>query len=305
MTNRKIEALQEAAAQKAKSAAERVDKALERMIKQGQVISFKSVAQAANVSTAYLYKQEDLRNRIETLRDQQKQRPKLKQPPPASDNSKSVIISTLREENKKLRVERDDLRRINESLTGRLYHLQGADDLAERLKAENAQLKQQLEECRRHNPPPSPTPTDEPKVTSLDKKRSKKSDSSDKIKSELNALNIKMNSTLSSLIGQAPEFVVLLAIEALKEALTTTIVRSPSGFLVEAIRNTWIPNTGYEQKFEENIFDEWYSLALSQRLVSASTKRDGVQYVLTNENKWVSFEQIQGLYPLSTLQKMA
>ena len=305
MTNRKIEALQEAAAQKAKESAERVDKALERMIKQGQVISFKSVAQAANVSTAYLYKQEDLRNRIETLRDQQKQRPKLKQPPPASDNSKSVIISTLREENKKLRVEREDLRRINESLTGRLYHLQGADDLAERLKAENAQLKQQLEECRRRNPPPSPPPTNDPKVTSLDKKRSKKSGSSDKIKSELDALNIKMNSTLSSLIGQAPEFVVLLAIEALKEALTTTTVRSPSGFLVEAIRNTWIPNTGYEQKFEENTFDEWYSLALSQRLVSASTKRDGVQYVLTNESKWVSFEQIQALYPISTLREMA
>ncbi len=69
MMNRKIEALQEAAAHKAKESAERVEKALERMIKQGQVISFKSVAQTANVSTAYLYKQEDLRSRIETLRD--------------------------------------------------------------------------------------------------------------------------------------------------------------------------------------------------------------------------------------------
>ena len=117
MTNRKIEALQEAAAQKAKEAAERVDKTIEKMIKQGQVISFKSVAQAANVSTAYLCKQEDLRNRIATLRDQQKQRPKLKHAPPASDNSKSVIISTLREENKKLRAEIDGLRRINEGTT--------------------------------------------------------------------------------------------------------------------------------------------------------------------------------------------
>ena len=148
MTNRKIEALQDAAAQKAKKSAERVEKALERMIKQGQIISFKSVAQSANVSTAYLYKQEDLRNRIETLHDQQKQKPKSKQPPIASDNSKSVVISTFREENKKLRAEIDGLRRINEGLAGRVYHLQGADDLAQRLKTENAQLKQELEECR-------------------------------------------------------------------------------------------------------------------------------------------------------------
>lgn len=172
MTNRKIEALQEAAAHKSKESAERVEKALERMIKQGQVISFKSVAQTANVSTAYLYKQEDLRSRIETLREQQKQSPKSKQAPPASDNSKSVIISTLREENKKLRAEIDGLRRINEGLAGRVYHLQGADDLAERFKVENAELKKQLDECRSQTP--SALPQDDPKVTSIDKKRSKK-----------------------------------------------------------------------------------------------------------------------------------
>ena len=305
MTNRKIEALQEAAAQKAKESAERVDKTLERMIKQGQVISFKSVAQAANVSTAYLYKQEDLRSRIETLRDQQKQRPKPKQPPPASDNSKSVIISTLREENKKLRVERDDLRRLNESLTGRLYHLQGADDLAERLKAENAQLKQQLEECRRHNPPPSPPPINDPKVTSLDKKRSKKSGGNDKIKSELDALKIKMNSTLSSLMGQVPEAVVLLAIEALKEALSKGNVRNPSGFLASAIKNTWIPNEGYEEKVELDVFNEWFPVARSKRLVVAATKIDGVQYVCTPEGEMVMFEEMIAKYPLERLREMA
>lgn len=58
------------------------------MIKQGQIISFQSVAQAANVSTAYLYKQSELRSRIESLRNQQKQRPKLKQQLPASENSR-------------------------------------------------------------------------------------------------------------------------------------------------------------------------------------------------------------------------
>jgi hypothetical protein len=171
MTNRKIEALQDAAAQKAKKSAERVEQALERMIKQGQIISFKSVAQSANVSTAYLYKQEDLRNRIETLRDQQKQKPKSKQPPIASDNSKSVVISTFREENKKLRAEIDGLRRINEGLAGRVYHLQGADDLAQRLKAENAELKQQFQECRQQVQQFTAVPVENSKVALLEKKR--------------------------------------------------------------------------------------------------------------------------------------
>lgn len=301
MTNRKIEALQEAAAQKAKESAERVEKALERMIKQGQIISFKSVAQAANVSTAYLYKQEYLRNRIETLRDQQKQRPKSKQPPVASDNSKSVIISTLREENKKLRAEIEGLRRVNEGLAGRVYHLQGAEELAQRLKSENAQLKKQLDECRRQSPP-LPPPKDDPKVTSIEKKRSKKAGGSDKIKSELDALKIKMNTTLSKLIEEVPEETVLKAIDTLKEALSKTKIRNPAGFLAEAIRNTWIPNEEYEKKAELNIFKEWFPIAQSKRLVLASTKIEGVLHVCTPEGEWIPFEEMIVQYPLESLK---
>lgn len=301
MTNRKIEALRSSAAQKAKESAERVEQALERMIKQGQIISFKSVAQAANVSTAYLYKQEDLRNRIETLRDQQKQRPKSKQPPAASDNSKSVIISTLREENKKLRAEIDELRRINEGLAGRVYHLQGAEELAERLKTENAELRKQLDECRRHTSPPPP-PKDDPKVTSIEKKRFKKTGGSDSIKSELDALKIKMNTTLSNLIGQVPEETVLKAIDTLKEALSTTKVRNPAGFLAEAIKNTWIPNEGYEEKAELDVFNEWFPVAKSKRLVLASTKIEGVLHVCTPEGEWILFEEMVAQYPLESLK---
>jgi hypothetical protein len=113
------------------------------MIKQGQKITFSTVAQVANVSTAYLYKQPDLRSRIEALRDQQKQRSKPKQPPPASDNSKAVIIQSLRAENKRLRGQIDEIRKINESLTGKLYQLQSSQNLADRFKAENAELRKQ------------------------------------------------------------------------------------------------------------------------------------------------------------------
>ncbi|PMB24335.1 hypothetical protein CEN45_08390 [Fischerella thermalis CCMEE 5198] len=301
MTNRKIEALQEAAAQKAKESAERVNKALEKMIKQGQIISFKSVAQSANVSTAYLYKQEDLRNRIETLRDQQKQKPKSKQPPAASDNSKSVIISTLREENKKLRAEIEGLRRVNEGLAGRVYHLQGADDLAQRLKAENAELKQQLEECRQQVQQPTIAPVENSKITSLEKKRAGRSNISDKVKQQLDSLGIQLNSTLTKVIKSASEETVLDAIEALKEAISDGDVDKPGGWLKTAIEQGWKPNGKIQIKSELDLFTEWYPKAKLHRLIQASqTTKDGIM-IYTNDEKWIPFSEMLSQYPLETL----
>jgi hypothetical protein len=301
MTNRKIEALQEAAAQKAKESAERVEKALERMIKQGQIISFKSVAQAANVSTAYLYKQEDLRNRIETLRDQQKQKPKSKHPPVASDNSKSVIISTLREENKKLRAEIEGLRRVNEGLAGRVYRLQGADDLAQRLKAENAELKHQLQECRQQVQQFTAVTVKNPKVTSLEKKRAGRSNISDQVKQQLESLGIQLNSTLSKAIKAASEETVLDAIEALKEAISDGGVDKPGGWLKTAIEQAWKPNGKIQIKSELDLFTEWYPKAKKKKLIQASqTTKDGIM-IYTNDEKWIPFSEMLSQYPLETL----
>lgn len=301
MTNRKIEALQEAAAQKAKESAERVDKALEMMIKQGQIISFKSVAQSANVSTAYLYKQEYLRSRIETLRDQQKQRPKAKQPPLASDNSKSVIIATLREENKKLRAEIDGLRRISEGLTGRLYQLQGADDLADRLKVENTELKLQLDECRQQVQQTTILAVDNPKVTSLDKKRTGRSNISEQVKQQIESLGIQLNSTLTKTIKSVSEETVLDAIEAFKEALTEGNVDKPGSWLKRAIEQGWKPNGKIKIKSELELFTEWYPKATQKKLIQASQNtKDGIM-IYTNDEKWIPFSEMLIHYPLETL----
>jgi len=301
MTNRKIEALQDAAAQKAKKSAERVEKALERMIKQGQIISFKSVAQSANVSTAYLYKQEDLRNRIETLRDQQKQKPKSKQPPIASDNSKSVVISTFREENKKLRAEIDGLRRINEGLAGRVYHLQGADDLAQRLKAENEELKQQFQECRQQVQQFTAVPVENSKVALLEKKRAGRSNISDQVKQQLEFLGIQSNSTLTKTIFASSEETVLDAIEALKEAISDGGVDKPGGWLKTAIEQGWKPNGKIQIKSELDLFTEWYPKAKLHKLVQASqTTKDGIM-IYSNDEKWIPFSEMLSQYPLETL----
>ncbi len=306
--NRKIEALQEAAASKARESAERVEKALERMIKQGQIITFKSVATGANVSTAYLYKQTDLRNRIEALRDQQKNRSKPKQPPPASDNSKAVIIYNLRAENKKIRTEIDELRRINESLTGRLYQLQEASNLAERLRAENESMKQQLDECRRQEIEISTgsitlANLKDLKVTSLDKKRTERSVVSDKIKSELDSLEIKLNTTLSKTIKSASVELVLSAIEALKEAMASGNIERPGGWLNAAIKDGWKPNEKYVKKGEWENFNEWFNLAKKQGLIMASMKGDDDKlYVFTPDGVRLSFKKMLAEYPLDKLQ---
>lgn len=300
----KIAALKNAAEEKKQRAAENLEKAIRKLTQENKPITFANIAREAGLSVSYLYKYPEIKERIETLRKQQLKAGKPTEPQKASDNSKAVIIYQLRERIKQLEAEVTGLRRVNEGIAGRLYHLQGADDLAERLKVENTELKQQLEECHRYHISPPP-PQDDPKVTSIEKKRSKKSGGSDNIKSELDALKIKMNSTLSKLIGQAPEGIVLKAIDALKEALVNTKVRSPSGFLVEAIKNTWIPNEEYEEKVELNAFNEWYPLARSLKLVEASMKIEGVQCVCTPEGEWVPFEEMVAKYPLERLREMA
>jgi len=94
------------------------------------------VAREAGLSVSYLYKYPEIKERIE-IRKQQLKADKPTTAQKASDNSKTVIIYQLRERIKQLEAEVIGLRRVNEGIAGRLYHLQGADDLAERLKVEN------------------------------------------------------------------------------------------------------------------------------------------------------------------------
>ncbi len=251
MISRKIEVLQEAAVQKALVTAERVEKTLQRMIKQSQIISFKSVAQAANVSTAYLYKQEDFRNKIETLRDQQKQRPKLKQSVPASDNSKAVIISTLKEENKGLRNKINELRRINESLTGKLYQLQGANDLTERLKLENEKLRHEVQKLKQELAnAESKIPQN---MTPITKAFCINKEIPESIQKKLENLEIKLNPTLTKLITDLDEQKVIRSLLAVEQYIQQNNVNNIGGLVVQAIREKWEPSTSSQKSISKNI----------------------------------------------------
>jgi hypothetical protein len=65
--------LRTAAARRSQDAAERVRRALVEMTKARTPISFTSVARQASVSTDFLYRHPELRTKIETLRQPQKQ----------------------------------------------------------------------------------------------------------------------------------------------------------------------------------------------------------------------------------------
>lgn len=304
----KIAALKSAAEQKKQQAAENLEKAIRKLAQDNKPITFATVARVAGVSVSYLYKYPEIKERIDSLRKQQVKVGKPSQPQKASDDSKAVIIYQLRERIKKLEAEVEGLRRVNEGIAGRLYHLQGADDLAERLKSENAQLKtekmelkRQLEESHLHHVNLSIASPDDSKVASLDKKRARRSDISDKIKQQLNELGIKLNSTLTKTMMSAAEDTVLNAIKAFREAVASSNIEKPGAWLKKAIEEGWIPNEEIQQKSELNVFHQWYELAQKKKLVLASQNTKSGIMIYTNDEKWIPFQEMLVKHPLSTL----
>ena len=216
---------------------------------------------------------------------------------PTVSTSQVKVQARLKERIKGLENENKELRRKNEALAGQVYRVHQLNELIECQQSTIEDLESRLEECSLNNPKLSS------KITPISQKRTiKMLESRRQSDSELKTLNIRINSTLSKLIDNNPEEVVLNAISSLKEGLSNKTVRNKTGFLVKAIENQWIANDNFEDKVEQNIFNEWFLLANSKGLVSASTNFDGVLHVLTPDDEWVPFEKMISKYPLETLK---
>ncbi len=132
-----------------RSCLDRTEKAISQLVKKNEQISFSSVAREAGVSVSYLYKYSEIKERIQALRKQQKvSSKKLTRPQTASENSKQVIITQLRERINTLRWEKNELTKQNEALTGNLYALGNLQDLLDRIKAENCRLNDENKRLR-------------------------------------------------------------------------------------------------------------------------------------------------------------
>jgi hypothetical protein len=107
-----------------------------------------------------------------------------------------------------------------------------------------------------------------------------------------------MNSTLVRHIRETPQGIVDTALAALKEATLAGYVRNPSGFLSKAITDTWTPNATYQTASGLQEFNEWWKWAYAKGLVKAAMQKEGIQYVLTAEEDWVSFQEIALSHPV-------
>jgi len=277
---RNVEGLRQNAQKKRQATLEKVEQGIRQLIKEGRAITFHTVAQAADVSKAFLYKEPEIKERIEQLREQSiKKQPEFKQR--ASDASKDAMIQTLRQRVKRLEVEVRDLRKQNEVAYGQVVEVNSLRQQIGRMQAENDRLCQSASLTQ--------SQASVSRVSSLEDK--------------MMALGVQLNSTIRRVVQEAPQQVIEMAIEALKEAAKQGRLENPSGFFYKAVTDAWKPNEDSIQSNGKDVFNEWGGIAKANGLVVASTVNNGVLQVMTSDQEWVNFDAMLETYPLEWFQK--
>jgi len=102
----------------------RVDEAIIHLLREQKAINFNSIAKAADVSKAYLYSQPQLRDRIETLRQQgleQTMRKRVAHPTGKTDAGKDLVILAKDRRIKELEAENCRLKKELQVALGKAY----------------------------------------------------------------------------------------------------------------------------------------------------------------------------------------
>lgn len=114
--------LKKSTEEKTQKTIEKVEITLKEMIKKRSKINFNSVCQQSGVSKSFLYKNEQIKDRISTLRKQQEglnNHKNVKRN--MSNDSKDVIIETLKKKNKDLMLENEKLKKQLQNNLGEIY----------------------------------------------------------------------------------------------------------------------------------------------------------------------------------------
>jgi hypothetical protein len=318
---RNVEGLRQNAQKKRQEAIARTEQGIKQLIRECRPVNFKTVAEIAEVSTAWLYKEPEIKERIEYLREQQT-RTKKSVPPQqkATEASKDAKYQALKQRLQKVEAENRGLRDHLEAIHGRHRLLAQENEVQgkeiERLTKLLNEAKAEIEAFKKNSSPKHQTndyltssssgesTKPKSKVTPLTNRKAARLRISDKLQSKLDGLGIRLNSTLEAAIKSVSEDVALSAIASLHAASASSEVQNPAGFLVAAIKGSWMPNEGYEHKVEMDLFNKWYPIAQSLKLVNAATQIDGVQHVLMAFDEWMPFSKILAKYPLDKLQEM-
>jgi hypothetical protein len=137
---RNVEGLRQNAQKKKQATIERAEQAIKQLTKESKPINFQSIADAAQVSTAWLYKETAIKERIEHLREQQSSKPPLRKQS-TSSASKDGIITTLKRRISKLEADNRKLREQHEVAYGLI-------ERNEELEQEVKHLQKRLKEFR-------------------------------------------------------------------------------------------------------------------------------------------------------------
>jgi len=121
---RNTEAIVNIAKKKSDEVRNKVEKTIQRLILEGVIVNFNVVKNEAGVSKSWLYSNEDIRRRIEEIRDKQNVSPKRSKGASRerSEASKDNIITALKERIKELDSENKKLRKESEILYGKIYN---------------------------------------------------------------------------------------------------------------------------------------------------------------------------------------
>ena len=109
------------AKKKSEEAYKRVDGALREMALNKEPINFNTVMKKANVSKGFVYQNQEIRERIEKLRDSQKGIKPKQVKDKMTDNSKDILLAAKTKKIKELEDENKNLKKEHEVLRGKLY----------------------------------------------------------------------------------------------------------------------------------------------------------------------------------------
>ncbi|GHO90419.1 hypothetical protein KSF_004670 [Reticulibacter mediterranei] len=124
---RNIDGLRAYAQEKAVETARRAEETIAHLLKEQHAVNFKTVTETAGISTAWLYGNEALKQRIMHPCLQQVPAVQIKIPrrEQASSASKDTMIAALRQRIKKLKEENRALKQMVEVANGLLYQREG------------------------------------------------------------------------------------------------------------------------------------------------------------------------------------
>lgn len=120
---RNTSGLKSMAGKKKEAALKKTDDAIKRLVKAQKPINFNTVAEEADVSKAWLYKETEVAERIKRLREQSSGQKQPARVPTSKvgDASKDALIVTLKGRVKELESENAELKKQLEVVYGKLH----------------------------------------------------------------------------------------------------------------------------------------------------------------------------------------